>query len=175
MVVVNNPKGSLGTGFFVAPDLVLTNYHVIEGAQFIEMKMYNGLETFGKVVKTDVRLDLALIKVQTRGTPVNFFQGNILELGATVEAIGHPKGLTFTVTRGIVSAVRQRPSVYGVGGKDVLFVQTDAAINPGNSGGPLFLGDKFIGVNNNKLVAESEGLGFSIHYSEISAFLEESF
>jgi serine protease Do len=175
VVVVNNPKGSLGTGFFVAPDLVLTNYHVIEGAQFIEMKMYNGLETFGKVVKTDVRLDLALIKVQTRGTPVSFFQGNILELGATVEAIGHPKGLTFTVTRGIVSAVRQRPSVYGVGGKDVLFVQTDAAINPGNSGGPLFLGDKFIGVNNNKLVAGSEGLGFSIHYSEISAFLKESF
>lgn len=175
VVVVNNPKGALGTGFFVAPDLVLTNYHVIEGAQFIEMKLYNGLETFGKVVKTDVRLDLALIRVQTRGTPVNFYQGNTLDLGATVEAIGHPKGLTFTITRGIVSAVRKRPSIFGVGGKDVLFVQTDAAINPGNSGGPLFLGDKAIGVNNNKMVAGSEGLGFSIHYSEVKEFLKESF
>ena len=175
VVVVNNPKGPLGTGFFVAPDLVLTNYHVIEGAQFIEMKLFNGLETFGKVVKTDIRLDLALVKVQTRGIPVSFFQENTLELGATVEAIGHPKGLTFTITRGVVSAVREKPSIYGVGGKDVLFVQTDAAINPGNSGGPLFLGDKFIGVNNNKLVAGSEGLGFSIHYSEVSRFLKESF
>ncbi len=175
VVVVNNPKGALGTGFFIAPDLVLTNYHVIEGAQFVEMKMYNGMETFGKVVKTDVRLDLALVKVQTRGTPVTFFQGNILELGSTVEAIGHPKGLTFTITRGIISAVRTRPSIYGVGGKQVLFVQTDAAINPGNSGGPLFLGDKFIGVNNNKIVAGSEGLGFAIHYSEVNTFMKESF
>lgn len=175
VVVMNNPKGALGTGFFVAPDLVLTNYHVVEGAQFLEMKLYNGLETFGKVVKTDVRLDLALVKVQTRGTPVNFFQGNTLDLGATVDAIGHPKGLTFTITRGIVSAVRKRPSVFGVGGKEVLFVQTDTAINPGNSGGPLFLGDKVVGVNNNKIVTGSEGLGFSVHYSEVQEFLKESF
>lgn len=175
VVVINNPKGSLGTGFFVAPDLILTNYHVIEGAQFLEMKLYNGLETFGKVVKTDVRLDLALIRVQTRGTPVSFFQGNTLDLGAPVDAIGHPKGLTFTITRGIVSAVRRRPSVFGVGGKDVLFVQTDTAINPGNSGGPLFIGEKVVGVNNNKIVAGSEGLGFSVHYSEVQQFLKESF
>ena len=175
VVVMNNPKGALGTGFFVAPDLVLTNYHVVEGAQFLEMKLYNGLETFGKVVKTDVRLDLALVKVQTRGTPVSFFKGNTLDLGATVDAIGHPKGLTFTITRGIVSAVRKRPSVFGVGGKDVLFVQTDTAINPGNSGGPLFLGEKVVGVNNNKIVAGSEGLGFSVHYSEVQEFLKESF
>lgn len=175
VVVMNNPKGAMGTGFFVTPDLVLTNYHVIEGAQFIEMKLYNGMETFGKVVKTDVRLDLALIRVQTRGVPVNFFQGNTLDLGATVDAIGHPKGLTFTITRGIVSAVRRRPSVFGVGGKEVLFVQTDTAINPGNSGGPLFIGDKVVGVNNNKIVAGSEGLGFSVHYSEVREFLKESF
>ncbi len=174
VVVVSNPKGAIGAGFFVTPDLVLTNFHVIEGSQFIEMRLFNGLETFGKVVKTDVRLDLALIKVQTRGVPVSFYQGNTLDLGATVEAIGHPKGLTFTITRGIVSAVRRRPSVFGVGGKEVLFVQTDAAINPGNSGGPLFIGEKLIGVNNNKMVAGSEGLGFSIHYSEVSDFLKES-
>lgn len=175
VVVILNPKGAMGSGFFVKPTLVLTNYHVVEGVKFVEMKMYNGMETFGKVVKSDVRLDLALIKVQDQGVPVQFFEGNTLDLGSTLEAIGHPKGLTFTITRGIASAVRTKKSVYAVGGKDVLFVQTDAAINPGNSGGPLFLGQKVVGVNNNKLVGGSEGLGFAVHYSEVSEFMKESF
>lgn len=175
VVVILNPKGALGTGFFVTPDLVMTNYHVVEGVKFVEMKLYNGTETFGKVVKSDVRLDLALVKVQTRGAPVKFFEGNTLDLGSTVEAIGHPKGLTFTITRGVVSAVRKKKSVFAVGGKDVMFVQTDAAINPGNSGGPLFLNEKVIAVNNNKLAGGSEGLGFSIHYSEVAEFMKESF
>lgn len=175
VVVILNPKGALGTGFYVAPDLVLTNYHVVEGVKFVEMKLHNGMETFGKVVKSDVRLDLALIKVQDRGVPVEFYDNNNLDLGATVEAIGHPKGLTFTITRGVVSAVRKKKSVFAVGGKEVLFVQTDAAINPGNSGGPLFLGQKVIGVNNNKLAGGSEGLGFAIHHSEVAQFMKESF
>lgn len=175
VVVILNPKGALGTGFFVSPDLVMTNYHVIEGVKFVEMKLYNGMETFGKVVKSDVRLDLALVKVQTRGTPVKFFEGNTLDLGSSVEAIGHPKGLTFSITRGVVSAVRKKQSVFAVGGKEVMFVQTDAAINPGNSGGPLFLNEKVIGVNNNKLAGGSEGLGFAIHYSEVAEFMKESF
>jgi serine protease Do len=175
VVVILNPNRSAGAGFYVAPDLVMTNYHVIEGAQFVEIKLYNGMETFGKVVKTDVRLDLALVRVQTRGNPVSFFEGNTLNLGATVEAIGHPQGLTFTITRGIVSAVRKKQSLYAVGGKDVMFVQTDASINPGNSGGPLFLNEKVIGVNNNKLAAGSEGLGFAVHYSEVMTFMKESF
>jgi hypothetical protein len=175
VVVVLNPKGALGTGFYVTPDLVMTNYHVVEGVKFVEMKLHNGMETFGKVVKTDVRLDLALIKVQDRGVPVEFYDKNNLDLGSTVEAIGHPKGLTFTITRGVVSAVRKKKSVFAVGGKEVLFVQTDAAINPGNSGGPLFLGQKVIGVNNNKLAGGSEGLGFAVHHSEVAQFMKESF
>ncbi len=173
VVVVHNPKGSLGTGFYIAPDLILTNYHVIEGAQFVEMKLRNGLETFGKVVKSDVRLDLAVIKVQARGKPVTFHSGSI-QLGATVEAIGHPRGLDFTITRGVVSALRTRPSIFGVGGKEVLFVQTDTPINPGNSGGPLYLGDKVIAVNDNKIVGKgTEGIGFSIHFDEVKEFLKE--
>lgn len=175
VVVILNPKGALGAGFFIKPTLVLTNYHVVEGVKFIEMKMFNGMETFGKVVKSDVRLDLALIKVQDQGVPVQLFEGNTIDLGSTLEAIGHPKGLTFSITRGIASAVRKKKSVYAVGGKEVLFVQTDAAINPGNSGGPLFLGQKVVGVNNNKLVGGSEGLGFAVHYSEVAEFMKESF
>jgi S1-C subfamily serine protease len=170
-----NPKGSLGTGFYVEPELVLTNYHVIEGAQFVEMKLRNGLETFGKVVKSDVRLDLALVRVQARGKPVQFHSGAI-PLGATVEAIGHPKGLEFSITRGVVSALRRQPSPFGVSGKEVLFVQTDAPINPGNSGGPLFLGNNVVAVNDNKFAGKGiEGIGFSVHYTEVQDFLREGF
>jgi S1-C subfamily serine protease len=175
VVVILNPKGSLGTGFFVEPDLILTNYHVIEGAQFVEMKMRNGLETFGKVVKSDVRLDLALIRAQSRGNPVRFHAGAI-PLGATVEAIGHPKGLEFSITRGVVSALRKKPSPFGVGGKEVLFVQTDTPINPGNSGGPLFLNKEVVAVNDNKFSATGiEGIAFSVHYTEVQDFLKEGF
>lgn len=69
VAIMNPSKSSLGAGFFVKPDLVLTNYHVVEGSMFVEMKMHNGMETFGKMVKSDLRLDLALIKVQARGQP----------------------------------------------------------------------------------------------------------
>lgn len=176
VVVIYNPKGSIGSGFYVTPDLVMTNYHVIDGAKYIEMKLYNGHETFGKVVKSDVRLDLALIKVQENGKPVQFYKENKLDLGSTTEAIGHPKGLEFTVTRGVISAVRRMESIFDTGGKEVLFVQTDTAINPGNSGGPLFLGDFVIGVNDNKLVdIGTEGLGFAIHHSEVENFMDEDF
>lgn len=176
VVVILNPKGALGAGFYVRPDLVLTNYHVIEGVKYVEIKLFNGLETFGKVVKSDVRLDLALIKVEQRGKPVEFYKGNTIDLGASVEAIGHPKGLEFTITRGVVSALRKKQSMFQTGGKDVLFIQTDAAINPGNSGGPLFSGDKVIGVNVNKMIQSGvEGLGFAIHYSEVAKFMKEGF
>lgn len=175
VVVILNPKGSLGTGFYIAPDLILTNYHVVEGAQFVEMKLRNGLETFGKIVKSDVRLDLALIRAQARGNPVQFHSGAI-PLGATVEAIGHPKGLEFSITRGVVSALRKQPSPFGVGGKEVLFVQTDTPINPGNSGGPLFLNNQVVAVNDNKFAAKGiEGIGFAVHYTEVQDFLKEDF
>jgi serine protease Do len=176
VVVIYNPTGSLGSGFYVTPDLVLTNYHVIDGAKYVEMKLYNGHETFGKVVKSDVRLDLALVKVQEKGKPVQFYNKNSLDLGSTTEAIGHPKGLEFTVTRGVISAIRKKESIFDTGGKEVLFVQTDTAINPGNSGGPLFFDDYVIGVNDNKLVdVGTEGLGFAIHHSEVEKFLDEDF
>ena len=176
VVVVYNPEGSIGAGFYVAPDLVLTNYHVVQDKKFMELKLYDGQETFGKVVKTDVRMDLALIRVQTRGKPVTFYESNSIDLGATTEAIGHPKGLTFSVSRGVVSAVRSLPSLQAPGGKDLLFIQTDAAINPGNSGGPLFLQNMVIGVNTQKLAqVEVEGLGFALHHAEVASFLAGGF
>jgi serine protease Do len=170
-------RRSLGSGFFVTPDIVLTNYHVVDGARFFELKGYDGRETFGKVVASDAIRDLALVRVQSRGKPVRFYRKRSLDLGATVEAIGHPKGLEFSVTRGVISAVRRRHTLVlaGGGGKEVLFIQTDAPVNPGNSGGPLFLGDRVIGVNTqgmNKNIVE--GLNFAVHFSEVQSFIEEN-
>jgi serine protease Do len=173
VIVVLNPEGKLGAGFFVKPDVVLTNFHVVQGVKYVEIKTYRGEESFGKVLRSDIRLDLALVKVQTRGRPVQFYHEAKINPGDTVEAIGHPKGLEFSMTRGVVSAIRKFPSSYAPDTDDVLVIQTDAAINPGNSGGPLFLGDKVVGVNTQKLVkTEIEGLGFAIYCSEVLRFIE---
>ena len=169
VVAVYRGDGALGSGFFVKPDVVLTNWHVVEEFKFVEMKLYNGQETFGKVLGKDVRLDLALIKVQSRGKPVRFFTSNTIDLGKTVEVIGHPERLEFSITRGVISAIRNHASINlpkGSGDK-VLYIQTDAPINHGNSGGPLFLGDYVIGVNT---WGKSN---FSVHYSEVLNFLKE--
>ena len=166
-------KGS-GSGFFVMPDLVLTNQHVVQDQKIIEMKLSNGLETFGRVEAVDVRLDLALVRVQARGKPVRFFDGQRLDLGATVEVLGHPKGYDFSVTRGVVSAVRSNPSVNRVAGKPVTFVQVDAATSHGNSGGPVFMGDRVIGVIDwIRVDAGAQNLNFAIHYSEVLEWLRE--
>ncbi len=173
VVVVFNPSAGMGSGFFVKDDVVLTNYHVIQDAKYVEMKMHDGTETFGKVIAQDVRLDLALIKVQARGVPAKVYSGQELTLGGTVEAIGHPRGLQFSITRGIISAIRELPSEYAPGGHKVRYIQTDAAMSPGNSGGPLFFEDQVIGINTQKMAGRAiEGLGFAIHYGEIIEFLE---
>lgn len=174
-VVVVKSASSLGTGFYVTDDVVLTNYHVVEEQKFIELKKYDKVETFGKVMAKDVRLDLALIKVQDRGQPVRFFRDKKVKIGDTVEAIGHPHGQEFTLTRGVISTVREHTTIMGVQGKPVLFIQTDAPVNPGNSGGPLFLGDLVVGVNDWGVSKQlAEGLNFSIHYSEVFKFLDDN-
>lgn len=176
VVAVYRGNGAMGSGFFVKSDVVMTNWHVVGNSKFVEMKMYDGRETFGTVLGKDVRLDVALVKVQNRGKPVRFYTSNSIDVGATTEAIGHPKRLEFSITRGIVSAVRNHASINlprGAGDK-VLYIQTDAAINNGNSGGPLFVGDEVIGMNTwgyNKYLAE--GLNFSVHYSELIKFMNE--
>jgi serine protease Do len=162
---------SLGSGFYVRPDIVMTNYHVVQDAEFVELKTYDGQETFGKVIAQDARLDLALVKVQSRGIPVEFMRDKSLQPGDTVEAIGHPRGFEFTITRGIVSSIRREDSIVAPGGDKVLFVQTDADINPGNSGGPLFKGDLLVGVNDWGRT-DSTGLNFAIHFSEALRFIE---
>ncbi len=171
IVIVQNPSAS-GTGFYVTPELVLTAYHVVKDSSIVQMTFYDGTKTFGRVVDHDVRLDLALVRAQTAGKPLKIHSGP-LRLGETVEAIGHPKGYEFTITRGVISAVR-RQRAPGLG-SDLLveFVQTDTPISPGNSGGPLLLGDVVIGVNDWIRVDKgSQNLNFSVSYNEIRSFLD---
>ncbi len=171
VVIVKN-SNSIGTGFYVTPDLVLTAYHVVDKANLVEMTFYDGTKTYGKVIDHDVRLDLALIKSQTTGKPVKIFSGPI-RLGETVEAIGHPKGYEFTITRGVVSAVRKQSGATLKNSALVEFVQTDTPISPGNSGGPLFLRDAVVGVNDWVRVDKaSQNLNFSVSFNEIRNYLE---
>lgn len=172
VVAIYQGSGSMGSGFYVTPDMVLTNYHVVENARLVEMRLSDGQETFGRVEASDVRLDLALIKVQNRGKPVQFYEGNNLDLGGQLDVLGHPRRILFSLTRGVVSAVRKMPSPNSVGGPQLWHVQFDAAISPGNSGGPVFLGDRVVAVVS-WLKPDSQNLNFGIHYREVLDWLKE--
>lgn len=173
VLVIGNPNnGGIGTGFYVTPELVLTAYHVVEGSSLVEMAYYDGSKTYGRVVDYDARLDLALIKAQQTGKPLSIHSGP-LKLGETVEAIGHPKGYTFTITRGVISAARRQRSATIASDNLVEFIQTDTPISPGNSGGPLLLKDTVIGVNDWIRVDQgAQNLNFSVSYNEIRSYLD---
>jgi len=141
------PEGrSLGSGFIVSSDgYILTNHHVIDGADEVIVRLANREEYVAKIIGSDKASDVAVIKVDADNLPVlEFGDSDELKVGAWVLAIGSPFGFDHTVTAGIVSAKgRNLPS-----DNYVPFIQTDVAINPGNSGGPLFnLDGEVIGIN----------------------------
>jgi serine protease Do len=141
-----NESRSLGSGFIISADgYILTNAHVVEGADEINVKLTDKRELKAKVVGADRRTDIALIKVEAAGLPtVRFGDAAKLKVGEWVLAIGSPFGFENTVTAGIVSAKgRSLPQE-----NFVPFIQTDVAINPGNSGGPLFnMRGEVVGIN----------------------------
>lgn len=178
--VLTQAGGGLGSGFvFDKAGHVVTNFHVVEGAQDLEVNFSSGLKVRGKVIGTDIDSDLAVIKIDLPGDellPLKLGNSDQIKVGQTVIAIGNPFGLSSTMTTGIVSArgrtldsMREtadgRP--FSAGG----IIQTDAAINPGNSGGPLInLKGEVIGMNrairttNMTLGGEptNSGIGFAI-------------
>ena len=166
--------GGSGTGFYVSQYLVVTNHHVVEGANIVNIQNFEGENFTGRVIDYDQQRDLALLKVNKRSTPVEFWNSGTLRVGSSVEAIGHPIGYDYSISRGVISSIREdvNPILGGLG-KKVKYLQIDVPINPGNSGGPLYFGDKVIGVNTwgvSKKVAE--GLNFAIFYQEVIEFLE---
>lgn len=156
----------LGSGIIVSQDgTILTNNHVIDGADSIYVRTYNGERYTAKVVGADPKTDVAVIKIDAKNlTAMPIGNSDSLQVGEVVLAIGSPmsENLAYTVTQGIVSA-KGRSNVGLADYED--FIQTDAAINPGNSGGPLVnLDGRLIGINS-AIVSQSggfQGIGFAV-------------
>jgi serine protease Do len=162
------PRGrqSLGSGFVVSADgFVVTNVHVVRGASAIVVRLADHSEHEAKLVGSDPRTDIALLKIDASGLPtLPFGDSDQLQVGEPVMAIGNPFGLEQTVTTGIVSA---KERFIGAGPYDD-FIQTDASINPGNSGGPLVdARGALVGINT-AIFSQgggSVGIGFAIPVS----------
>lgn len=139
-------RESLGSGFIISKDgYILTNNHVVEGADEIIIRLNDRREYTAEVIGMDARSDLALLRINAGDLPsVEFGESKSLKVGEWVLAIGSPFGFDYSVTAGIVSAIgRNLPR-----DSYVPFIQTDVAINPGNSGGPLFnLDGQVVGIN----------------------------
>ncbi|MBE9063274.1 HhoA/HhoB/HtrA family serine endopeptidase [cf. Phormidesmis sp. LEGE 11477] len=153
-----------GSGFILdANGTIVTNAHVVEGADEVTVTFKDGRELLGEVIGEDSLTDLAVIKVDARELPtVTLGDSDALRPGEWAIAIGNPLGLDNTVTAGIISATGRTSAQIRVPDKRVQFIQTDAAINPGNSGGPL-LNERgeVIGVNT-AIIGNAQGLGFAI-------------
>ena len=160
------PVRSSGSGFVISADgYVLTNHHVVDQAEEIQVLFADRSEYKATVIGTDRRSDLALLKIDTKGLkPLEFGDSEQLQVGEWVLAIGSPFGLDYSVAAGIVSAIgRSIPNDQRE--NYVPFIQTDVAINPGNSGGPLFnLEGQVVGINSQIFSRSggSIGLSFSI-------------
>jgi serine protease Do len=153
---------SLGSGFIIDKEgFIITNNHVVEGADKIKVKLMDGREFKATIKGRDPMTDLALIKIDSTNHDLPVLplgDSNVMQVGDWVLAVGNPFGLSHTVTQGIISA---KGRVIGAGPYDD-FLQTDASINPGNSGGPLVnLNGEVVGINS-AIVASGQGIGFAI-------------
>ncbi|MBL6823978.1 MAG: trypsin-like peptidase domain-containing protein, partial [Luminiphilus sp.] len=169
--------GGTGSGFIISDDgYIVTNHHVVDGADTVIVRMSDRREFDAEVVGTDQRSDLALLRVSATNLPfVSLGSSSDLRVGQWVLAIGSPFGLDYSVTAGIVSAKgRSLPTERGE--NYVPFIQTDVAINPGNSGGPLFdLSGDVVGVNSQIFTRSggSIGLSFAIPAKVVANIIDQ--
>jgi serine protease Do len=167
-------SSALGSGFVISEDgYIVTNNHVIDGADEITIEFFSGKELVAKLIGTDPNTDIALLKVEAEGPLpfVTFGDSNAARVGDWVIAMGNPLGQGFSVSAGIVSA-RNR----ALSGTYDDYIQTDAAINRGNSGGPLFNMDgEVIGVNTAILSPNggSIGIGFSMASNVVTRVVDQ--
>jgi S1-C subfamily serine protease len=171
-VVTIETRDGLGSGFFVAPAIVVTNAHVVRGSSAVTLKRTGGYSRSAQVDEVSDSIDLAIVRVDLpdlNQVILPLAASSDVHVGAEVVAIGSPLGLANTVTRGIVSGMRD---VQGV-----KMIQTDAAINPGNSGGPLL--DRYgrvLGVNTMKLVTRGvDSLAFAVSIEYVRQLLGPKF
>lgn len=175
-------SAAAGSGFVISSDgYIVTNYHVIEGANSIQVTFYDGTTYDATLVGGEEDSDIAVLKIDATGlTPVTLGDSDALTVGEQVVAIGNPLGeLTFTLTSGYVSALN-RPITMS-SGTVMNMIQTDTAINSGNSGGPLFnIYGEVVGITSAKLSnstnsseATIEGLGFAIPISDVKSMITD--
>ncbi len=165
---------STGSGIILSEDgYIVTNNHVVEGGDSIAVTLDDGETYAAKLVGTDAKSDIAVLKIDAQNLPAaQFGDSSQVEVGEAAIAIGNPLGLNGTVTAGIISAVDREIQV---GSSNMVLLQTDASINPGNSGGALLNEyGQVIGVNSAKISSEdSEGLGFAIPSNTVGPIVEE--
>src|SRR5277367_2575623 len=170
------PEEGQGSGFIIDKDgHILTNYHVIADARQIEVTLHNRKKYRATIVGTDRSHDLAVVQIKAPDlAPMVLGDSGNLQVGQKVYAIGNPFGLAGTLTRGIVSSIRQVQEPDGMTIDDA--IQTDASINPGNSGGPLLnMHGEVIGINTMiaSSVGQSAGIGFAIPINTAKAVIND--
>ncbi|MDB9314682.1 trypsin-like peptidase domain-containing protein [Spirulina sp. CS-785/01] len=164
-----------GSGFIIEDDgKILTNAHVVSGADTVTVTLKDGRSLDGRVVGVDPITDVAVVEVDAENLPtVALGDSDSLDPGEWAIAIGNPLGLDNTVTTGIISATGRTSAQIGVPDKRVNFIQTDAAINPGNSGGPLInTHGEVIGVNT-AIIRNAQGLGFAIPINQAKEIADQ--
>jgi len=164
-----------GSGFIIGADgRILTNAHVVDGADTVTVILKDGRKFQGKVMGADPVTDVAVVKIQANNLPtVTLGNSDRLKPGEWAIAIGNPMGLDNTVTEGIISATGRSSSDVGIPDKRLNFIQTDAAINPGNSGGPLLNArGEVIGMNT-AILQGAQGLGFAIPINKAENVAEQ--
>ena len=163
-------QGVIGSGIIISDDgYIITNLHVINGKEVVEVELDDGQVYTATVVGYDQRSDLAVIKISAKEIlrPIALSNSASVQIGDQVIAIGNAFGLGKTFTSGIISATGR-----DYGNPYLELIQTDAAINHGNSGGPLFYKDKVVGVNTQGLSKKkTEGMNFAVHFSEVNKFI----
>ena len=171
------PQQGQGSGFILSKDgRILTNYHVVQNAQQVEVTLSDKHKYKAQIILQDKAHDLALLQIKANNlTPAVLSESRDLQVGQNVYAIGNPFGLNGTMTTGIISSIRSVGEPQGATIENA--VQTDAAINPGNSGGPL-LNSKGEVIGMNTLIAtggaeQSSGIGFAIPIDTIKAVLSD--
>lgn len=164
-----------GSGFIISRDgQILTNAHVVAGADTVTVTLKDGRQLPGRVMGSDPTTDVAVVKIAADNLPaVKIGNSDNVQVGEWAIAIGNPLGLDNTVTTGIISAKGRHSAEIGVGDKRVDFIQTDAAINPGNSGGPLLNANgEAIGMNT-AIIQNAQGLGFAIPINKAQSIAEQ--
>jgi S1-C subfamily serine protease len=167
-------RGS-GSGFIInSSGQILTNSHVVDGADLVTVTLKDGRTFKGKVLGEDAVTDVAVIQIDANKLPtLALGKSDTLQPGEAVIAIGNPLGLNNTVTSGIISATDRSSSDIGASDKRVDYLQTDAAINPGNSGGPLLNArGEVIGMNT-AIIQGAQGLGFAIPINTAQKIAQE--